>query len=126
MNRDRNQSADQLASEALRQDKGTVVISDQDHKDLITINRLGITITRTSRTCSQSGGYHSIILRRRCQPRILQDEVVQQIRINRIKQAQDEENWISSLKIYLVGDVARFSVTEVKVCARIAPDYEVD
>ena len=41
MNRESNQSADQLASEALRQDKGTVVISDQDHKDLITINRLG-------------------------------------------------------------------------------------
>ena len=56
----------------------------------------------------------------------LREEVVQQIRIGRIKQAQDEENGISSLKIYLVGDVAKFSVAEAKVCTLIAPDYKVD
>ena len=46
--------------------------------------------------------------------------------MDRIKQAQDEENWISCLKTYLVGDVARLSVAKAKVCALIAPDYEVD
>ena len=51
---------------------------------------------------------------------------MQQIRIGRIKQAQDEENWISSLKIYLVGDVAKFSAAEDKVCTLIAPDYKLD
>ena len=51
---------------------------------------------------------------------------MQHIRIDRIRQTQDEENWISSLKIHLVGDVARFSATEAKVCALIAPDYEKD
>ena len=51
---------------------------------------------------------------------------MQQIPIDRIKQAQDEKNWISSLKIYLVGDETRLSATEAKVCTLIAPDYEVD
>ena len=51
---------------------------------------------------------------------------MQQIRIGRIKQAQDEENWISSLKIYLVGDVAKLSAAEAKVRILIAPDYGVD
>ena len=51
---------------------------------------------------------------------------MQQIRIDSIKQARDEENWISGLKIYMVGDVARLSATEAKVCALNAPDYEVD
>ena len=46
MKRDWNQSADRLASEALRQEKGTVVVSDQERQDLITLNR--ITTTRTS------------------------------------------------------------------------------
>ena len=51
---------------------------------------------------------------------------MQQIRNGRIKQAQDEENWISSLKIYLVGDVAKLSAAEAEVYTLIAPDYEVD
>ena len=54
-------------------------------------------------------------LRRRCHPRILQEEVVPEIRVDRIKQAQDEENWLSSPKIDLVGDVGKLSATEVKV-----------
>ena len=51
---------------------------------------------------------------------------MQQIRIGRIKQAQDEESWVSSLRIYLVGDVGRLSATEARVCILIAPDYEID
>ena len=51
---------------------------------------------------------------------------MQKIRIDCIKQSKDEEKWISSLKIYLIGDVSRLSATEAKICAVIAPDYEVD
>ena len=41
MKRESNQSAYRLASEALKQEKGTVVVSDQVCQGLITINRLG-------------------------------------------------------------------------------------
>ena len=40
MKRDRNQSADRLASEALGQEKVIVAISDHKRQYLITLNRL--------------------------------------------------------------------------------------
>ena len=51
---------------------------------------------------------------------------MQQIRIDLIKQVLDEEYWIPTLKIYLGRDVAKLKAAEAKVCALIAPDYEVD
>ena len=68
------------------------MISDQERQDLITLNRLNelllpervdraVPVAAITRTAQ----------RRRCQPRILQEEVMQQIRSGRIKQAQDEE-----------------------------------
>uniref|UniRef100_A0AAV1UK23 Integrase catalytic domain-containing protein n=1 Tax=Peronospora matthiolae TaxID=2874970 RepID=A0AAV1UK23_9STRA len=127
MKRDWNQSADRLASEALQQEKGTVVFSDQERQDLITLNRLNELLLpeRVGRAVKVTAITRSA-QRRRCQPRILQEEVVRQIRIGRIKQAQDEESWISSLKTYLVGDMAKLSADEAKMCPLIAPDYEVD
>ena len=103
------------------------MISDQDHEDRIALNRLGeLLLPERVDHAVKVAAITRSALRSRCQPRILQEEVVQQIRIDRIKQAQDGENWISSLKIHLVGDVARLSAAEAKVCALVAPDYEVD
>ena len=65
-------------------------------------------------------------MRRRCHPEILQEVIVQQIRLERIKQAQEEENWIADLKTYLIGDVNKLKAAELKSSALIAPDYEVD
>ena len=60
-------------------------------------------------------------------PTVLQEEIVQQVRIKRIKnQAQYEERWISVSKTYLIGDIATLNAREAKICAPIAPDYEVD
>ena len=64
--------------------------------------------------------------RRRCYPAVLQEEIVQQVWIEHINQAQDEENWISDLKAYLIGDIAMLNAREAKRCSLIAPDYEVD
>ena len=48
------------------------------------------------------------------------------MRIERIRQAQDEESWIANLKTYLVGDVMELNAEELKGSAQIANDYEVD
>ena len=64
--------------------------------------------------------------RRTRQPEVLQEEILQQIRIERIKQAQEENNWIANLKEYLIGDVTLLSAEDSKKCARIAPDNELD
>ena len=48
------------------------------------------------------------------------------IRIERIKQAQEEESWIANLKKLLIGDITKLSIEEAKICVWIALDYEVD
>ena len=57
---------------------------------------------------------------------MLQEEVVQRVRIERIKQSHDEEFWIHPLKMYLIGDMTRLSAEEVNTTAFIAPYCEVD
>jgi hypothetical protein len=59
-------------------------------------------------------------------PEVLQEEIVQRIRIARLKQAQEEELWIINLKKYLKGDVLNLSAEEAKLCGRLADRYEVD
>ena len=56
----------------------------------------------------------------------MQKSIVQQVRLDRILKAQEEEKCIADLKTYLIGDVATLSAEELKVSAVIAPDYEVD
>ena len=62
----------------------------------------------------------------RHEPEVIQEEIVQRIRIQRIVQAQDEERWIVNLKKYLSGDVSTLDAGEVKMCAKLAPGYEID
>ena len=46
---------------------------------------------------------------------VLQEEVVQRIRIERIRQAQGEEVWIQNLKVYRIGDLPTLSSAEAKI-----------
>ncbi|KAE8883563.1 hypothetical protein PF005_g32489 [Phytophthora fragariae] len=68
------------------------------------------------------------MLRRGVQPSsaVLQEEVVRNLRIERIKQAQDEEVWIAGLKKYLVGAVHELSPEDIRSYNAVGSDYEVD
>ncbi|KAE8950753.1 hypothetical protein PR002_g33175 [Phytophthora rubi] len=57
-------------------------------------------------------------------PEVLEELVVQRLRLDRIRVAQDEEVWIVYLKKYLRGDVGDLSRREVKNCQKLAPQYE--
>ncbi|GMF51216.1 unnamed protein product [Phytophthora fragariaefolia] len=57
---------------------------------------------------------------------VLQEPLVQRMRMERIGRAQDEEKWIVDLKQYLTGDVRKLTSTEAKSCAKITEDYEID
>ncbi|KAG2761805.1 hypothetical protein PC129_g8189 [Phytophthora cactorum] len=59
-------------------------------------------------------------------PQILQEDYVKGLRINRIRQAQDEEAWISGQKKYLVGELRDLDQEEAKSYSLIATDYEMD
>ena len=52
--------------------------------------------------------------------------MVQRVRIKRIGQAQDEERWIVNQKKYMNGDISSLDAEEEKVCAKLAPEYEID
>ncbi|KAG2759361.1 hypothetical protein PC129_g20486 [Phytophthora cactorum] len=59
-------------------------------------------------------------------PQILQEDYVKGLRIDRIRQAQDEESWISGLKKYLVGELRDLDQGEAESYSLIATNYEMD
>ena len=100
---------------------------DQDRQNLHSLNRLDVLLTPTSvdRFVKISAVTRSAVRRPRS-TEVMQEEVVQRIRIERIKQAQEEESSIANLKEFLIGDITKLSIEEAKLCARIKSDYEVD
>ena len=125
--RDWNASADRLASEALQKEKVGIVMNDQERQDLITLNRLDeLLLPRTMDKRVRVAAITRADSRRRRSPQILQEEIVQQMRIERVKQEQDIESRISNLKIYLSEDISTITSAEAKSCALMASDFEVD
>ncbi|POM63971.1 Reverse transcriptase [Phytophthora palmivora] len=130
--RDWNGSADSLASAALQRQGGVEIESDEDKQHLITLNRLNeVLVVKRADQAAQitavvtRSGLRSTI-RTTSDPRSLRVEVVQDLRINRIRQAQDEEAWISGLKKYLNGDLQDLTQQEAKSYANLTADYDLD
>ena len=85
MKRDWNQSADRLASNPLQQEQGSIALYDQNRQDLCSLNRLDELLTpksvdRVMKISSET----RLAVRRRRSPEVMQDDVVQRIRIDRI------------------------------------------
>uniref|UniRef100_A0AAV1TGP4 RNase H type-1 domain-containing protein n=1 Tax=Peronospora matthiolae TaxID=2874970 RepID=A0AAV1TGP4_9STRA len=127
MKREWNQSADRLASTALQSEKGRTVVAEEDRQDLMTLNRLDELLKpKQDGQLARVTAIARSARRIRHEPEVIQEEIVQRIRIQRIVQAQDEERWIVNLKTYLSGDVSNLDAVEVKMCAKLAPEYEID
>ena len=92
-----------------------MTISDQDRQNLQSLNRLDELLTHKSvdRVVKISTVTKSAVRRRRS-PEVIQEDVVQRIRIERIKQAQEEESSIANLKEFLIGDIPKLSIEEAK------------
>ncbi|POM73861.1 Reverse transcriptase [Phytophthora palmivora] len=127
LKRDWNQSADRLASAALQREEGEIVTTEEDCKDLMTLNRLDellrpkspeVVVHVSAMTRGRNGS--------RPRSTILAEDIVQRIRCERIRTAQNEEKWITDLKEYLQGDVKNLTADEAKACSKIASEYEVD
>ena len=127
MKRDWNQSADRQARKAFQQDQGTIALSDQDWQNLSSMNRLDELLTPKSvdQVVKIAAVTRSAVRRRRS-TEVLKEGFIRQVRIERIKQVQEEESWIANLKEFRIGDITKLSVEEAKICARIASEYEVD
>ncbi|KAJ8548835.1 hypothetical protein ON010_g10836 [Phytophthora cinnamomi] len=140
--RDWNSSADSLASAALQRQGGILVDEAKDLDDLVTLNRLDeilVTeaevddsvahvspVTTRSNTGSRPRSNAESGSRSRSTPTALEEEVVRELRIERIRQAQDEESWILGLKKFLAGSVQELTPEEARSYTNIVMDYEVD
>ncbi|POM68675.1 Reverse transcriptase [Phytophthora palmivora] len=125
MKRDWNRSADSLASAALRRESGVVIVKEEERQDLMTLNRLDeLLIAKNDATPVKITAVTRS--RKKCRPQVLQEEIVQRMRMERINRAQDEEKWIVDLKAYLRGDVQDLTSAEAKNCSKIADRYETD
>jgi hypothetical protein len=106
---------------------GKIVTSEEEINDLTTLNKLDELLKQKPTEIVAQVAAITRSARRRRQPAgALQEALVQRMRIDRIRQAQDEEAWIVSLKAYLLGDASGLTADEAKSCAKIADDYEVD
>ncbi|KAE8999012.1 hypothetical protein PR002_g18582 [Phytophthora rubi] len=128
--RDWNGSADSLTGAALQRQAGVEVEEDTDFDNLVTLNLLEEILAvkeveehPAAKICPvatrAAGGSRS-------RPAVLQEEVVRSLRIERVKQAQDEEVWIAGLKKYLVGAVHELSPEDIRSYNAVGSDYEVD
>ncbi|ETO59307.1 hypothetical protein F444_22322, partial [Phytophthora nicotianae P1976] len=123
--RDWNQSADSLASAALQKGEGSVTLSGAGRDDLVTLNRLlELLVPRSDEAVTKIAAIARS--HRRLRPEVLQEAVVQRIRMDLIARAQGEEKWAADLKRYLRGDVQDLTTSDAKSCAKIAEDYEID
>ncbi|KAE8988936.1 hypothetical protein PF005_g15497 [Phytophthora fragariae] len=123
-------SADSLAGAASQRQAGVEVEEDSDLENLVTLNRLEEILAvkeveehPAAKICPvatrAAGGSRS-------RPAVPREEVVRSLRIERIKQAQDEEAWIAGLKKYLVGAAHDLSPEDIKSYNAVGSDYDVD
>ncbi|POM65894.1 LOW QUALITY PROTEIN: Reverse transcriptase, partial [Phytophthora palmivora] len=99
---------------------------------LITLNRLDevLVVKRTDQAAqitavvTRSGSRSTT--RTTSDPRSLREEIVRDLMIDRVRQAQNEEAWISGLKRYLNGDLPDLTQQEAKSYANLAADCDLD
>ncbi|OWY98971.1 reverse transcriptase [Phytophthora megakarya] len=123
--REWNQRADKLTSTALQREEGEIITSLRgrspglDHPQP-TGRNAETKVDRDSRAITRAAE------RQRHTPKAMEESIIQRIRCQRIRQAQDEEKWIVDLKKYLDGEVSALTAEEANACSKIATNYEVD
>ncbi|OWZ11305.1 LOW QUALITY PROTEIN: reverse transcriptase [Phytophthora megakarya] len=125
--RDWNGSSDSLASAALQRQCGIEVESEKKIQDLVTLNRLDeILVVKIEVEAAQISVVTTQSKTRSGVRAGTDPESLRELRIERIRLAQDEESWISRLKKYLVIEIRDLTQEDAKVFGSIATNYEVD
>ncbi|OWZ09952.1 LOW QUALITY PROTEIN: reverse transcriptase [Phytophthora megakarya] len=125
--RDWNGSADSLACAALQRQRGIKIQEGSGYQDLVTLNQLDeILIPKTENPVVRVAAVATRAGRARPPAGVMKEGLIREIRIDRIKQAQEEEVWIAGMKRYLSGSIADLTQAEARSYGKIATDYEVD
>ncbi|CAI5706525.1 unnamed protein product [Peronospora effusa] len=127
MKREWNQSADRLANAALQQQRGVEIIPEEEWKDLEEINRLPeLLVPKNPSPAMRITAVTRSRVRSRMPTEVVQEGVVQRIRIERISAAQDEKMWIRDLKLYLRGEWSGLPAEVALACGKIETNYALD
>ncbi|KAE8986338.1 hypothetical protein PF005_g22565 [Phytophthora fragariae] len=142
--RDWNASADLIAGQALQRQAGMPIVKEQTLANLVTLNRLGELLDPTSGELTNDEKAQVLPVRtrsgtrqeaeqsvdeeiptvespsRHLTPEVLDEMVVKRIRMERIREAQDEESWIHNLKKFIRGDVTDMTSREANNCSKLA------
>ncbi|KAE9007871.1 hypothetical protein PR001_g16859 [Phytophthora rubi] len=148
--RDWNASADLIAGQALQRHAGMPIVEEQTLANLVTLNRLGELLDPTSGELTNDEKAQVLPVRtrsgtrqeaeqsvdeeippvespsRHLTPEVLDEMVVKRIRMERIRESQDEESWIHNLKKFIRGDVTDMTSREASNCSKLAQQYEED
>ncbi|KAE8908954.1 hypothetical protein PF005_g26253 [Phytophthora fragariae] len=146
--RDWNASADLIAGQALQRQAGLPIVEEQTLADLVTLNRLEELLDPTSGKLTNDEKAQALPVRtrsgtrqeaeqsvdeeirpvespsRHLTPDVLDEMVVKRIRMERIREAQDEESWIHNLKKFIRGDMTDMTSRDASNSSKLAQQYE--
>ncbi|POM77628.1 Reverse transcriptase, partial [Phytophthora palmivora] len=105
--------ADSLASAALHREGGVVISTEEERLVLVPLNRLNeLLISKNdAATVKITAGTRS---RKKCHPQVLEEAIVQRMKMEHIRRAQEEDKWIGDLMAYLQGNVLDLTSAEAK------------
>ncbi|OWY90643.1 hypothetical protein PHMEG_00041144, partial [Phytophthora megakarya] len=116
-----------LASAALKRQGWIEVQEVSGYRELDTLNRLDeILILKTENPVVRVAAVTTRAGRARSPAGVMQEDRIREIRVDRIKQAQEEEVWIVGMKKYLSGSITDLTQAEARSYGKIAADYEID
>ncbi|OWZ06398.1 LOW QUALITY PROTEIN: reverse transcriptase [Phytophthora megakarya] len=125
--RDCNGGADSLASAALQRPGGIEVQGEPEFQDMFTLNRLDeILIPKTGNPVVRVAAVTTRASRVRSPAGVMQEDLIREMRVDRIKRDQEEEVWIAGMKKYLSGSIAAPHSSRSRSYDKIAADYEAD
>ncbi|OWY92183.1 LOW QUALITY PROTEIN: reverse transcriptase [Phytophthora megakarya] len=97
------------------------------YQDPVTLNRLDeILIPKTENPVVRVAAVTIRAGRAGSPAGVMQEDLTREIRVDRIKQAQEEEVWIAGMKKFLSGSIADLTQAEARSYGKIAADYEED
>ncbi|OWZ06892.1 reverse transcriptase [Phytophthora megakarya] len=107
--------------------RGIEVQEVPGYQDLVTLNRLDeILIPKTENPVVRVAAETTRAGRARSPAGVMQENLIREIRVDRIKQAQEEVFWVVGMKKYLSGSIADLTQADARSYGKIAADYEID
>lgn len=122
--REYNAAADLITGRAIQRHQGERV-KTEDYGDLMTLNRLPEVLTRDPVTIAAERVQVFATTRARSADLTSLLSGLTQIRVDRLRQSQNEERWIVNLKNFVKGEVGSLSTREAEDCSKIVADYDV-